>query len=183
MIGVQSKSEFCLDRCSMDLQLHFDREMRLSRTGGRVVFVPLICLLLLLLMIKSIHILCSNVSSKPSLNVREELIEERMKSHSHVYERKEIGCLAHQTLNEVEKNNFDQICESLIQMTKEMVSHPRSRQKTLSSTRREINDRIAAFEHHFESLMFAENIGETKDSFGILFVLIFALSNVIRLRI
>ena len=106
--------------------------MRSSRRMRRIVCALLIYLFLQLLITKFKQIQLSSLTTRLPLKsyltdrkFRQELIKERLKSHSRVYNRKKIGCVTDRTLSADEESNFDQISRSLVRFAGERVSYSR----------------------------------------------------------
>ena len=101
------------------------------RRVRRIIWVLLICLFLQLLIIKFKQTQLSSLPTRPPLKsyltaqkFRQELIDERLKSHSRFYQREQIGCVTNRTLNADETSNFDKISQSLVRFAGEMISYP-----------------------------------------------------------
>ena len=107
--------------------------MRLLKTMRTIVYVSIIGLVVLFLIIKSKYApQLKETTQSPSesyltdRSFREELINERLKSHSNVYDKTEIGCLTNRSLSADEQINFDEISQSLIELRGEMVPYPQN---------------------------------------------------------
>lgn len=105
--------------------------MRLLKTMRKIVYVSIIGLFVLSWIMKSKYIHPFNETTRSPLesyltdrSFRKELIAERLESHSHVYDKTEIGCLTNRSLSADEQINFDEISRSLIELRGEMITYP-----------------------------------------------------------